>query len=145
FYRRKATAIKRATQILKTSYDSDIPDSLEELQKLPGVGPKMACLVMQNAWGRNAGIGVDVHVHRICNRLGWVKTKTPEETRTDLEDWLPRELWTDINPLLVGFGQTVCLPVKPKCSDCLLNSTCPAAKSFLPQTAKRKGEPLEQA
>lgn len=131
FYRRKASAILKTSSILKERFKGDIPKTLEGLQSLPGVGPKMACLVMQNAWGESVGIGVDVHIHRICNRLGWVQTKKPEETRREIEDWLPRELWKEFNPTIVGFGQTICLPVRPKCSECLLKDSCPAAKSFL--------------
>jgi endonuclease-3 len=74
---------------------------------------------------RTLGIGVDTHVHRIANRLGWVKTKDPESTRTALEDWLPKEYWADINPLLVGFGQTHCLPINPHCSTCPVSHSCP--------------------
>ncbi|PVF99013.1 DNA glycosylase [Serendipita vermifera] len=122
FWRRKAQYIKSASEILHKDYDDDIPRSIEGLCSLPGVGMKMAMLAMQNGWGDNAGIGVDVHVHRITNRLGWHKkeTKNPEETRLNLESWLPKEYHGPINPLLVGFGQTICLPVRPKCEECLL-------------------------
>jgi len=73
--------------------------------------------------------GVDTHVHRISNRLGWVKkiTKTPEETRKALESWLPKELWREVNHMLVGFGQTICRPVNPHCVSCLNKTTCPSA------------------
>lgn len=89
---RKADFIKRTTQILKDQYQGDIPPSLKELIKLPGVGPKMAHIVMDVGWNQITGIGVDTHVHRISNRLKWVQkeTKTPEATRVSLEDWLPR-------------------------------------------------------
>jgi endonuclease-3 len=128
FYRRKASSLLKVSTILKECYDSDIPKTVGELQKLPGIGPKMATLIMQNAWQQNVGIGVDVHVHRIANRLNWVKTTTPEATKRELEDWLPKHLWTEINPLLVGFGQTMCLPIRPKCYDCSLKDTCPSAQ-----------------
>lgn len=123
FWRRKAQYIKSATEMLHRDYEGDIPRSIEGLCSLPGVGMKMAMLAMQEAWGDNVGIGVDVHVHRITNRLRWHKraTKTPEETRLNLESWLPREFHPLINPLLVGFGQTICLPVRPKCDECLLS------------------------
>ena len=78
----------------------------------------MAYLAMNVAWGEASGIGVDVHVHRITNRLGWHETKTPEETRKSLEAWLPVSEWIPINPLLVGFGQIHCTPLRPKCSTC---------------------------
>lgn len=123
FYRRKAVFLKKAASILQEEHDGDVPDSVEALTKLPGVGPKIAYLALQVAHDRVDGIGVDTHVHRICNRLEWVKSKDAEETRIALQQWLPKEFWTEINPLLVGFGQTVCLPVRPKCADCLVK--CP--------------------
>lgn len=125
FYTRKATYLKKTAEILATKYKSDIPNSLEGLLSLPGVGPKMAYLAMHHAWDNCIGIGVDVHVHRISNRLGWVKTNKPEDTRKELESWLPREHWATINMALVGFGQTQCLPVHPRCSTCVVNDTCP--------------------
>ncbi|KAI9144016.1 DNA glycosylase [Paraphysoderma sedebokerense] len=127
FHKRKTQYIKQTCEILKAQYNGDIPDTIEGLTALPGVGPKMAYLALQCAWFKNEGIGVDVHVHRISNRLKWVKTKEPEETRKALESWLPKHLWTEINPMLVGFGQTVCLPVKPKCEGCPISNTCPSS------------------
>lgn len=127
FYRRKAAHIRKTAAIINERKDQDIPRTLEGLLALPGVGPKMAHLVMQAAWGENVGIGVDVHVHRISNRLGWVKTNEPEATRIALQAWLPQDLWPEINPLLVGFGQTICLPQRPRCGDCLLKDVCPAS------------------
>ncbi|XP_074093964.1 nth-like DNA glycosylase 1 [Cotesia typhae] len=131
FWKRKVQFIKKVAKILIDSYGGDIPNNIEELCALPGVGPKMGHLCMQVAWNEVTGIGVDVHVHRICNRLEWVKkyAKTPEESRKQLESWLPRELWMEINYLLVGFGQEICLPQRPKCDQCLNNKLCPFAKS----------------
>lgn len=83
-------------------------------------------MALQCAWGKTEGIGVDVHVHRISQRLGWTDPqdhKIPEDTRRKLEEMLPRELWSEVNPLLVGFGQIHCLPVKPKCDECRVD--CP--------------------
>lgn len=120
FHNNKTKYIKATAEILRDQWDGDIPDSIEGLMSLPGVGPKMAYLCMSTAWGRTEGIGVDVHVHRITNLWGWHKTKGPEETRLALQAWLPKELWHEINWLLVGFGQTVCLPVGRKCGDCEL-------------------------
>ncbi|CAN7989074.1 unnamed protein product, partial [Ixodes hexagonus] len=127
FYKNKAKHLKRTSQVLLEEYDGDIPDSIEGLCKLPGVGPKMGHLAMSCGWGRTVGIAVDTHVHRISNWLGWVPqpTKTPEQTRKALEGWLPRDVWDDVNLLLVGFGQTVCKPVNPKCSSCLNLQLCP--------------------
>jgi endonuclease-3 len=120
FHNNKTKYIKATAEILRDQWGGDIPDSIEGLMSLPGVGPKMAYLCMSTAWGRTEGIGVDVHVHRITNLWGWHKTKGPEETRLALQAWLPKELWHEINWLLVGFGQTVCLPVGRKCGDCEL-------------------------
>lgn len=87
----------------------------------------MAHICMSTAWREITGIGVDVHVHRISNRIGWLPkpTKEPEQTRVGLEAWLPQNLWAEVNHLLVGFGQTVCLPIKPKCHTCLNRELCP--------------------
>jgi len=110
------------------------------LTSLPGVGPKMAYLCLSVAWGRDEGIGVDVHVHRITNLWGWNDTKQPEETRKALQSWLPRDRWHDINNLLVGFGQTICLPVGRKCGECKLadKGLCPSA--VVSKTTKVKKE-----
>lgn len=129
FHNRKAGYIKKTTQILKDDYNSDIPKTIPEMMALPGVGPKMAHLLLHRAWGIAEGIGVDVHVHRLANMWGWVKngkyTPSPERTRLSLESWLPKELWVEINPLLVGFGQTICLPRGSKCEECTLaNGLC---------------------
>lgn len=123
FHNNKTKYIKAAALILRDQYDGDIPSTPEGLMQLPGVGPKMAYLCMSAAWGKHQGIGVDVHVHRITNLWGWHKTKTPEETRLALQSWLPKEKWHEINKLLVGLGQTVCLPVKRRCGECYLAGT----------------------
>ncbi|XP_076896255.1 endonuclease III homolog 1, chloroplastic-like [Bidens hawaiensis] len=128
FYTRKATNMKKIAKISLLKYNGDIPDTLEALLSLPGIGPKMAHLVMNVAWDNVQGICVDTHVHRICNRLGWVpQTKTPEGTREALQMWLPKEEWIPINPLLVGFGQTICTPLRPSCSLCSVSGLCPSA------------------
>ena len=129
FHNNKTRYIKKAAEILRDQYEGDIPDTVEGLTSLPGVGPKMAYLCLSAAWGRTEGIGVDVHVHRITNLWGWHKTKSPEETRASLEAWLPRDRWHEINHLLVGFGQTICLPVARRCGECSLadRGLCPAA------------------
>ncbi|XP_058537116.1 endonuclease III-like protein 1 isoform X4 [Ochotona princeps] len=126
----KVKYIKQTSTILRQRYNGDIPSSVVELVALPGVGPKMAHLAMAIAWGTVSGIAVDTHVHRIANRLRWTKevTKSPEQTRTALESWLPRELWNEVNGLLVGFGQQTCLPVHPRCQACLNRTLCPAAQ-----------------
>ncbi|CAJ1955568.1 unnamed protein product [Sphenostylis stenocarpa] len=134
FYTRKASNLKKIANICLMKYDGDIPSSIEELLLLPGVGPKIAHLVMILGWNDVQGICVDTHVHRICNRLGWVsrsgskqKTRTPEETRKGLQRWLPKEEWVPINPLLVGFGRTICTSLRPHCGECSVCSFCPSA------------------
>ncbi|KAM9211076.1 endonuclease III-like protein 1 isoform 1-T1 [Dugong dugon] len=132
FWRSKVKYIKQTSAILQQCYGGDIPSSVAELVALPGVGPKMAHLAMAVAWGTVSGIAVDTHVHRIANRLRWTRkqTKAPEQTRAALEEWLPRELWGEINALLVGFGQQTCLPVHPRCQTCLNQALCPAAQGL---------------
>ncbi|KAM7216285.1 putative endonuclease III [Rhypophila decipiens] len=124
FHNNKTKYLKQAALLLRDNHNSDIPTTLEGLMSLPGVGPKMAhlCMGAENGWNKVTGIGVDVHVHRITNLWGWQSppSKTPEETRLALESWLPRDKWKEINWLLVGFGQKVCLPVGRKCGDCEL-------------------------
>lgn len=129
FWKTKVQYIKKTTKILKEQYNGDIPDSVDKLCKLRGVGPKMAHICMLVAWDKVTGIGVDTHVHRISNRIGWVKkpTSTPEDTRKALETWMPSELWKEVNHLLVGFGQTICLPVGPMCHECLNRDICPSS------------------
>lgn len=123
FHNNKTKYIKATALILRDQHNSDIPSTPEGLMKLPGVGPKMAYLCMSAAWGKHLGIGVDVHVHRITNLWGWHKTKNPEETRMALESWLPHDKWHEINKLLVGLGQTVCLPIGRRCGECDLAGT----------------------
>ncbi|KAL1190704.1 putative endonuclease III [Cardamine amara subsp. amara] len=134
FYTRKATYMKKIAKICLMKYNGDIPSSLDDLLSLPGIGPKMAHLILHVAWNDVQGICVDTHVHRICNRLGWVsrpgtkqKTSSPEETRVALQQWLPKEEWVAINPLLVGFGQMICTPLRPRCEACSVTKLCPAA------------------
>ncbi|XP_059051534.1 endonuclease III-like protein 1 [Achroia grisella] len=129
FWKTKIKYIKKTTQILKDQYNSDIPDSVEKLCKLSGVGPKMAHICMKVAWNKITGIGVDTHVHRISNRIGWVRkpTTTPEDTRKALETWVPFESWRELNGLMVGFGQTICVPISPKCDECLNRDICPSS------------------
>ncbi|KAG7316053.1 hypothetical protein KOW79_020919 [Hemibagrus wyckioides] len=144
FWKTKVKYLKQTTEMIHREFGGDIPDTLEGLVRLPGVGPKMAHLAMAIAWKRVSGIGVDTHVHRISNRLGWTRTttKNPEETRRALEEWLPRDLWCEINWLLVGFGQQVCLPVSPLCSICLNQHTCPSAHAASPTRRPKPGSPL---
>ncbi|XP_050394327.1 endonuclease III-like protein 1 [Patella vulgata] len=139
FWKKKIVFIKKTSEILKEKYKGDIPDSVKLLCELPGVGPKMAHLVMNCAWNTLTGIGVDTHVHRISNRIQWVRkpTNQPEDTRKALEDWLPRENWQEVNHLLVGFGQMICLPVTPRCAECLNQFICPNAFKKSPKKSTK--------
>ncbi|KAF9009596.1 DNA glycosylase [Cyathus striatus] len=142
FWRRKTVYLKQTAIRLRDHFDSDVPKTVDELCSLPGVGPKMAFLTLQVAWDLNEGIGVNGHVHRITNRFKWhIKpTKTPEETRLNLQSWLPKELHREINYMLVGFGQVICLPVGPRCDQCTLSvkGLCPSAQNVTKKTTKTK-------
>lgn len=123
FYKNKAGQIIELSKIIVEKYDGKVPDSIDELCKFRGVGRKTANLVMTLGFGEPA-ICVDVHVHRIFNRLGYVKTKTPEETEFALREKLPIQYWIPINTLLVTHGQNVCKPINPKCGECPISEYC---------------------
>ncbi len=123
FFRVKAVQIRDIARVLLDRYRGRVPDDLDELLKLKGVGRKTANLVVTLGFGK-PGICVDTHVHRICNRWGYLATKTPEETEFALRAKLPREYWLVINDLLVTFGQNQCHPVSPRCSTCPLRRLC---------------------
>ena len=124
FYRQKARQLKQVACILKERYHGNVPSSEEELLELPGVGKKTAALVLGKGFGIPA-VCVDTHVHRISNRLGLVKTKTPEQTQAALMALLPKPFWVEWNDLLVALGQTLCHPTSPKCSVCPIAGLCP--------------------
>jgi len=123
FYNAKSKNIIGTAQKLLNDYNGEVPDKLEELVKLPGVGRKVANCVLVYSFGKDA-IPVDIHVHRISNRLGWVKTKTPEETEKKLEKLVPREHWQILNDTFVSHGKTICTPIGPKCSQCPIYKYC---------------------
>jgi len=123
FYRTKAKAIHQICRRLIDEYGGVVPDSIDELVTLPGVGRKTANLVVTIGYGK-PGICVDIHVHRISNRWGYIKTKTPEESEQVLRDVLPKQYWIIYNDLLVPYGQNLCLPVSPLCSTCKLTELC---------------------
>jgi endonuclease III len=123
FYRVKSKNIQNICRILVEKYQSRVPDSLEELLVLKGIGRKTANLVLALGYQKKA-ICVDTHVHRICNRLGIIKTKNPFETEMALMKKLPKNYWNQINSLLVAFGQTLCRPVGPRCSQCPVSQKC---------------------
>jgi len=124
FYRNKAVFVKETAKILLSRYGGTVPRSLEELITLPGVGRKTANLVMILAFKGKENICVDIHVHRISNRLGWVRTRTPEETEQALYALLARRWWPLINLYLVTWGQNTCRPVYPRCDDCAIARDC---------------------
>jgi len=119
----KARNIRRISEILLREYGGRVPDSAEALRALPGVGPKVANLVLGIAFGEPA-VSVDVHVFRVANRWGYVQARTPEKTEEQLREKLPRRYWVEINERLVPFGKLVCTGQRPRCSDCPLLSLC---------------------
>ncbi|MBI3032248.1 endonuclease III [Candidatus Woesearchaeota archaeon] len=125
FYPTKAKHILEICRILIETYHGKVPEDFEKVLALPGVGRKTATLTMLLGFGHDHYICVDSHVHIISNRLGWVKTKTPEETEQALYKVLPQKYWKEINEMMVSYGQNVCLSVSPLCSKCGINDYCP--------------------
>ena len=125
FYRNKAVFVRDAARMIVTTFGGKVPSTLEEMITLPGVGRKTANLAMILAFKSNDNICVDIHVHRISNRLGWIQTKTPEETEQALYKTLKQQWWPVVNLYLVTWGQNVCRPVYPRCQDCQLLKMCP--------------------
>ena len=125
FYRTKARHVREACRQILDRYRSVVPHSMEELLTLPGVGRKTANLVLILSHASKDNICVDTHVHRIANRLGWVRTRTPDETEQALYRVVPRRLWPEVNLRLVTWGQNVCKPVYPRCRACAVSSLCP--------------------
>ena len=123
FYRTKARVILGLCRDLLARWDGRVPDTIDALLTLKGVGRKTANLVVTMGYGR-PGICVDTHVHRISNRLGYVRTKSPDETEMALRAKLPRRHWIGYNDLLVAFGQNVCTPISPRCSICPVRGLC---------------------
>ena len=123
FYRTKAASLAKIAAILLEKYDGAVPADLDALLELPGVGRKTANLVITEAFGMY-GICVDIHVHRISNRAGWVSTPTPEKTEFALREKLPKKHWRIINNLLVLYGQNLCRPQSPFCSRCVIKEHC---------------------
>jgi len=124
FFRNKAASMKEMCKVLVKEYSGKVPDTLEELLKLKGVGRKTANLTLTLGHDK-PGICVDIHVHRICNRWGYVKTKSPDETEKVLREILPKRYWKGFNDLLVSFGQNLCKPVSPFCTTCPIEMQCP--------------------
>ncbi len=142
FYRNKARHVKAACQLLMDRYGGQVPATMDELLQLPGVGRKTANLVLILAFKSERNICVDTHVHRISNRLGWIRTSTPEASEQALYRAADARWWSLINLYLVTWGQNVCLPVYPRCGSCVLADICP--KVGVTRTSK-SAAPLERS
>ena len=124
FYKTKAKRIKELSKTLIERYNGNVPENFNDLLKLKGVGRKTANIVMVYGHRKKGFLPIDTHCHRIPNRLGWINTKTPEQTEKELRKNLPEKYWDDFNHLFVKFGQTVCVPISPFCSRCPINKFC---------------------
>jgi len=123
FYKTKAKRIKDICSVLLKAYNGKVPNNFNELLKLKGVGRKTAGIVLTHGFGIPA-MPIDTHCHRIANRLGWVKTRTPEQTERALMAIVPKRHWIELNELLVKHGQTICKPINPYCSKCFIARYC---------------------
>jgi len=123
YYKNKARTLKHVSEIILTDYNGKVPDTREELESIKGIGPKTANIVLAFAYGKNV-LPIDTHCHRIPNRLGWIKTRTPQQTEEELGKILPKIYWRDFNAIFVQFGKTICVPISPKCSICPINKYC---------------------
>lgn len=123
-YKKKARTLKHVSREILERFQGKVPNKKEELLSIKGIGPKTANIVLAFAY-RQPVLPIDTHCHRIPNRLGWVKTKTPEQTEKELEKILPKKYWLEFNALFVLFGQTICQPISPKCSQCPVRHLCP--------------------
>ncbi len=122
-YKKKAKTLKHVSKILIKKYKSKVPDKKQELLSIKGIGPKTANIVLAFAYNKHV-LPIDTHCHRIPNRLGWIKTKTPEQTEKELEKILPKKYWQEFNSIFVQFGQTICKPLSPFCSKCPIEKHC---------------------
>jgi endonuclease III len=127
FYRNKAKNIKNAGKMLVEKFDSQIPRTMDEIIKLPGVARKTANIVLSNAYGVIVGIAVDTHVRRLSKRLGLTENTNPDKIEADLMQIVPKSYWKSITNLLISHGRNVCKARKPKCNICTLNKLCPSA------------------
>jgi len=125
YYITKSKRVKEISKILIKNYNGKVPDSFEELMKLKGVGKKTAAITMVYGYNKPNFIPVDVHVHVIANRLGWIKTKNAEETMDELMRTVPKKYWYDLNDLFVMHGQNICTTASPFCSKCSITKYCP--------------------
>jgi len=123
-YKKKTQVLKSVSIELIERFNSKVPRTKDELLSIKGIGPKTANIVLAFAFEQDV-LPIDTHCHRVPNRLGWVKTKTPEQTEKELEKILPKEYWADFNAIFVQFGREICQPVSPLCSQCPINKYCP--------------------
>ena len=130
FYRNKARNIKKSCQLLVEKFNSQVPETMDELLKLPGVARKTANIVLSNAYGVLEGIAVDTHVRRLSKRLELTANKNPDKIEKDLMDIVPKAHWKRITDLLIFHGRNICVARKPKCNLCVLNKICPSAFTF---------------
>ncbi|KKR96845.1 MAG: hypothetical protein UU47_C0006G0006 [candidate division TM6 bacterium GW2011_GWE2_41_16] len=124
FYRAKARTLKHVAREIIDRFDGDVPNSPQNMMSIKGIGQKTANLVLWYAYGIQAGIAVDIHVHRVCNRLGVIETKTAEQTRKQLERCVPQKLWPAVNHACVALGQQICVSQSPWCSKCPMRLMC---------------------
>lgn len=130
FYPTKGKWIKEVCKILIEKYNGKVPDTMEELIKLPGVGKKCGAITLVYGYNKPDFIPTDIHVHVIANRLGWVKAKYPDKTMVELMEIIPKKYWYDLNNLLVAHGQNICVTNSPFCSRCVINHYCPKIGVF---------------
>ncbi len=123
-YKKKSRTLKHVSKEIINRFNEKVPDSKEELLSIKGIGPKTANIVLAFAFKKQV-LPIDTHCHRIPNRLGWVKTKTPEKTEKALEKILPKKYWNEFNAIFVQFGKEICQPISPWCSKCPINKYCP--------------------
>ena len=124
FYKTKSKRIKEISKKLIEEYNGSVPNNFNELIKLKGVGRKTANIVMVYGFNKNDYLPIDTHCHRIPNRIGWIKTRNPEETEQELIKIMPKKYWNDFNKIFVKFGQIICLPISPLCSKCPIEKYC---------------------
>jgi len=122
-YHKKAKTLKHVSKVLLKEYNGKVPNDKEKLMEIKGIGPKTANIVLCFAFGQCV-LPIDTHCHRIPNRLGWIKTKTPEQTELALSKILQKKYWREFNGIFVLFGKTICLPISPLCSKCPINKYC---------------------
>jgi endonuclease-3 len=140
FYITKSKRIKDISKILIEKYNGKVPCNFDELMNFKGVGKKTANIVMTDGFFKKDYIAVDTHVNRIPNRIGWIKTKKPEETEKELKRILPKKYWQDFNDLIVTFGQNICKPISPRCWECPISGYCRYYKEVYVPSQKQKME-----